>query len=113
MRTRWAAQAKTWRRYSMSNKAESAPPAGWASRSSSHLGPSGSEAGGLPAAGGQEVDDQVAGDPREPGSERAPGRVGVPLLDRAGDRAENLLCEVVRVGLLTRLARARRWISGS
>ena len=65
-----------------------------------HLGPSGPEAGRLPAAGGQEVDDQVAGDPREPRPERAPGGVGVPLLDRGGDRAEDVLREVVRVGLL-------------
>ena len=65
-----------------------------------HLGPTGPEAGGPPAAGGQEVDDQVAGDPREPSPERAPGGVGIPLLDRAGDRAENVLREVVRVGPL-------------
>ena len=53
---------------------------------------------------GQEVDQEVAGDAREPAAEAAAGRVEVPALDGPGDRAKHLLAEVVRVGVLEPLA---------
>ena len=41
---------------------------------------------------------------REPAAEAAAGRVEVPALDGPGDRAEDLLAEVVRIGVLEPLA---------
>src|SRR5262249_10034521 len=57
-------------------------------------------AAGLSALCGQEVDDQVAGDPEEPAAEGAAGRVGIPPVDRTGHGAEDVLGEVVGVGPL-------------
>ena len=65
-----------------------------------HVGVAGPVAGRSPPPRGQKVDDQVAGDPEEPGAKRSPGRVGIPAVDRPGHRAKNILREVVRVGPL-------------
>ena len=54
----------------------------------------------MPSPGGEEIDDQVAGDPGEPPPERAPVRVRVVPLDRSGHGAEDFLGEILRIGLL-------------
>ena len=63
-----------------------------------HVGVAG--AARVPPLRGQQVDDQVAGDPRQPAPERAPRRVGVITLDGPGDGAEDLLDQVLGVGIL-------------
>jgi hypothetical protein len=59
-----------------------------------------SRAAWVPLLGGQEVDDQVAGDPGEPAPERPPRRVGVPAVDRRRDGLEDVLGQVRGVRLL-------------
>jgi hypothetical protein len=49
---------------------------------------------------GEEVDNQVPSNPRQPAPERASVRVGVVALDGPGDSAEDFLDQVLSVGFL-------------
>ena len=54
----------------------------------------------MPPLRGQQIDDQIGGDPGKPGPKRASPWIGVVSLDGAGDRAEDVLNQVFRVGVL-------------
>ena len=98
-RTCSAAQWKSLRRYSASNKGrfgrvgrrnavEQLPDI----RVARGLGPN--------SPGGQEVDHQVAGDPEQSAAERTTGRVGIIAVDRPGHRTKDVLRQVGRIRLL-------------
>src|SRR5579871_240554 len=57
-----------------------------------------------PPLAGQEPEQQVAGNPEQPGAKPTLGRVGVPAIDGRGHRAKNFLAQISGVGVLKALA---------
>ena len=98
-RTLSAAHRNSCRRYSASNRAVApSSGAGCSSRRRADVGVAAAARVAAPV--GHEVDDQVAGDLEQPAAERAPVGVGLPAVDRRGDGAEDVLGQVVGVGVL-------------